>query len=633
MADVAQMDIVIGANVQQAIAGLEHLSQELADLSKGGVTSIEQLNRAMATLRDAAAKATDIGQLAKFNKALEALSGEAVKLKNVGLGEGLKKIKPGADQATTSLINLGRVVQDAPYGFIGIANNIDPLLQSFQSLRKETGSAGLALKALGGSLLGGGGIGVAVSVVTSLLVVFGDKLFKTSKQADEAAKAIDSINESAAKNILQFQELNAIATDTNQKMDVRLGAVQKLKSEYPNYLKNLSDEQILTGQLGTAYENINNALIAKATLQAAEEEIMPLLKQIVELRIKEKENIKFLSQISGISDEELRKNKETWKVLVDRKNAAQDLTTASTELAKVQDLVNEKMDLLKSILKETAPLDQVFKPEKAKERVDYLKEELDLSRKIYDSRKDALIVLGSYDIRLKEIQDFIKQNVNLKEIQGLAPPPPIKIPIGIDIDTMNYFQLKGKIEAFAAIHHIKLPVNFEAMNAAEQKKFFEDMQKTVDKQAELLLKGVQALSGAFEDIFTQLAETGKVSIESLLQSIEKLVIKMTAAALAAAAMAAILSLIPGFQIGTGVNAIKGFKGLFQHFLPFQHGGIVTAPTAALIGEKGPEAVIPLDRLPEFTQSGGQVIVLDTRISGNDLYLVQSRTQQRRNRTY
>ena len=33
--------------------------------------------------------------------------------------------------ASQSLINLGRVAQDAPFGFIGIANNINPLLESF----------------------------------------------------------------------------------------------------------------------------------------------------------------------------------------------------------------------------------------------------------------------------------------------------------------------------------------------------------------------------------------------------------------------------------------------------------------------------------------------------------------------
>src|SRR3954466_14838347 len=112
MADVAAMDIVIGADVSKAIQGLEGLSTELADLSKTGVTSVNQLSRAMDTLRAAAAKTTDVGALAKYNQALEKLAGESTKLKNVGLGEGLKNIKPGASQATQALTDLGRVAQD-----------------------------------------------------------------------------------------------------------------------------------------------------------------------------------------------------------------------------------------------------------------------------------------------------------------------------------------------------------------------------------------------------------------------------------------------------------------------------------------------------------------------------------------
>jgi hypothetical protein len=45
----------------------------------------------------------------------------------------------GADQAAFALTNLGRVAQDAPFGFIGIQNNLNPLLESFQRLKKRLG--------------------------------------------------------------------------------------------------------------------------------------------------------------------------------------------------------------------------------------------------------------------------------------------------------------------------------------------------------------------------------------------------------------------------------------------------------------------------------------------------------------
>jgi hypothetical protein len=86
-----------------------------------------------------------------------------------------KAAKPTGD-ATNALTNLSRVAQDAPYGFMGIANNLNPLLESFQRLSKETGSAGGALKSMVGGLMGPAGIGVALGVVSSLIVAFGDDI-------------------------------------------------------------------------------------------------------------------------------------------------------------------------------------------------------------------------------------------------------------------------------------------------------------------------------------------------------------------------------------------------------------------------------------------------------------------------
>ena len=76
-------------------------------------------------------------------------------------GQALGKIVNPSYQATLALTNLGRVAQDAPFGFLGIANNLTPLLESFQRLKATTGTTGGALKALASSLTGAGGIGLA----------------------------------------------------------------------------------------------------------------------------------------------------------------------------------------------------------------------------------------------------------------------------------------------------------------------------------------------------------------------------------------------------------------------------------------------------------------------------------------
>ena len=77
-------------------------------------------------------------------------------------------VAQGAKSAGFALQNLGRVAQDAPFGFIGIQNNLNPLLESFQQLKAQSGSTSGALKALGSSLIGPAGLGIALSSVEKL---------------------------------------------------------------------------------------------------------------------------------------------------------------------------------------------------------------------------------------------------------------------------------------------------------------------------------------------------------------------------------------------------------------------------------------------------------------------------------
>lgn len=116
----------------------------------------------------------------------------------------LSKLPNVSNQSTLALSNLSRVAQDAPYGFIGIANNLNPLLESFQRLKQTTGSTGEAFKALGASMMGAGGIGLALGVVSSLLVVFGDKLFgaaAASKESENRLKEYSQALEEAKDKV------------------------------------------------------------------------------------------------------------------------------------------------------------------------------------------------------------------------------------------------------------------------------------------------------------------------------------------------------------------------------------------------------------------------------------------------
>lgn len=191
----------------------------------------------------------------------------------------LQRLPQSSNQATQAMINLGRVVQDAPFGFIGIANNLNPLLESFQRLKTSTGSTGGALKALGSSLLGAGGLGFAVSVASSLLLVFGDRIFGAGKKAKEAAVEIKSISDiigdatdSVQGDIAKVNALkNAFANTTSFSEQKRV--VEELKKTNESYFGQLKAGVSTYNDITIAANAYTQSLVQQAVVKGLQDEI------------------------------------------------------------------------------------------------------------------------------------------------------------------------------------------------------------------------------------------------------------------------------------------------------------------------------------------------------------------------
>jgi len=174
-----ELKIVISAENKQALDELKQLQEKLFQLQETvkNYKGDWPLTHTIETkIPDLQAKITALqGTLTKAGIAFD------------NFGNNTQKIAVGSNKAGLALNDLSRIAQDAPYGFIGISNNLNPMLESFQRLKNESGSTGAALKAMATSLMGPAGIGLAIGVVSSLLVVFGDKLFKSSEASKEAS--------------------------------------------------------------------------------------------------------------------------------------------------------------------------------------------------------------------------------------------------------------------------------------------------------------------------------------------------------------------------------------------------------------------------------------------------------------
>ena len=197
-----------------------------------------------------------------------------------GLGNSLAK---GSNQAAFALQNLGRVAQDAPFGFIGIQNNLNPLLESFQQLKAQSGSTSGALKALGSSLIGPAGLGIALSVVSAAVLFYQQYQQKANKTTNDAKKAADDyVNTLGQLQQVQLkgatsaqEELTTLSLlfnqykDQNSPLEKRKAAYEELQKLYPSYFKDLAFEATAAGNTKTAYDLLTQSILANARAEAA----------------------------------------------------------------------------------------------------------------------------------------------------------------------------------------------------------------------------------------------------------------------------------------------------------------------------------------------------------------------------
>lgn len=215
---------------------------------------------------------------------------------------------------SNTLIQFSRIAQDAPFGIIGIGNNLTATAESFSYLKQQTGSTGGALKALGASIAGSGGILLGVSLLTTgftLLAQSGlsveDIINKITGSFDNFGKELNALRVEAEKNsgqeIANVKALVSVAQDEIKSRKDRLIAVDELQNKYPAYFGNLTKEQILTGDLTTVTKELSKAIIARAEATAIADKIGALASQKLDLQIqKEKAILKLQEAQSNVKN-------------------------------------------------------------------------------------------------------------------------------------------------------------------------------------------------------------------------------------------------------------------------------------------------------------------------------------------
>lgn len=202
-------------------------------------------------------------------------------------GKALDKVPSAAGKAATALTGVTRIVQDAPFGFIAIGNNISELVGQFGLLVNTSGSVGGAFKSLGRSLIGPGGVILGINLlitgITTLVQKYGSignainaLLFPLNEQQRLQKLVNDTLaagEQSAQSELVTLDKLYRATQNVNVPMAERNKIVDQLQKQYPDYFGKLSNEEVLVGKAASAYNRLRDAVVASATVRGIDKEL------------------------------------------------------------------------------------------------------------------------------------------------------------------------------------------------------------------------------------------------------------------------------------------------------------------------------------------------------------------------
>lgn len=579
-------------------------------------------------------------------------------------------VAKASNTAGQSLVNLGRIVQDAPFGFVAIQNNINPLIESFGRLKAETGGSGAAFLALGKSLLGVGGIGLGVSIVTSLLTkLSNDGFFKageSAKKADERAKeyaqTLNNVFNSVGKEGAQTLSLIAILENENETRDRKLAVLKQLNEINPQVFKGIKLEESGVVGLTAAYdaylETLKRTAVANIFKARLEKEVAKLVQLSGEDRtIAEKQTRKTVQYYLDIGDAASNAKKKIGEGI---------LGPVAQQRAKIEDIKNslkQVSDVLDVTLGKSGKGGKGEKNQKVKE--------IETVASTIAALREKLIVLNKEEItfnvdkskeKIKEIENtisklFVKFKLTpeapkvqrLKSlIRDIEADEGNKIILGIDVradlkETTNAFRELGKKNA-AKIEPIIVPFNLRTSEREKElREYYNRLAKVAQEQQDIFLNAVvesfTAIGEGLGNIITGKAGFGELFagigqiFGNALKELGKSVI--IASELIASIKNALNTAFKGNPI-LGVIAgvaLIALGTVIQNSLPkFANGVTNFGGGMALVGERGPEIVrlpsgsdvIPNFRLNSMKASSPMAYIPNVTLRGSDLIIAIQR---------
>lgn len=469
-----KLEVGIGADISDFQKKIKEVEFDLKELSKAKVERIKL--------------GLDTGEINNQIKDVKKTLND-LKTTTRDTGNAFNSMAPKVANGGAALTSFSRIAQDAPYGIIGVGNNITNTAEQFGYLVKETGSAGGALKAMLSSLAGVGGVLLGVSLLTTGLTLMAqqgltvsDVIDKLTGKYDEFGNTIKKASEEGAKaagsEVSALQSLVSVAQNDNLSKKERLIAVDKLQKQFPGYYGQLSDEKILYGDLKKVTKEATQALVDRAIAE------------------------KLVGSNADIFVERLKANARYRK-------AADELNAFD-----------------KKAEKELASLKNVSAAQIAIIQARQLNTRNDLIDKVTEERNNIIKLTGDYDRLQNVINQLSASSINLfQEPTTTKAKTPDKFKnLDGTINKGKIFTAGGIVNPNLGLQTPDLGVDEAAINASEKLRMSLEAQKLIiadfNKQVSDLINST--LSGTFENLGQSIGDAianGTNIVQSLGQSL------------------------------------------------------------------------------------------------------------------
>ena len=516
-----------------------------------------------------------------------------------------------------------------------------------------------------GALLGP--IALVVTALAALAAVGANAALEGSKLSNSLTKEKDNLN-----------SLVGAITSVHTTQESRLLLIEKMQKKYPDFLKNIDAEKISNEQLKTALENVNKEYDKKILYALKEEETDKLRTKRIQLQLRELDLIEQITTAEREGTNVSKTNATTGALGIETQVNAYDKLLGSLELnrTKQKELTkdiedtNEKYNTLLGIQDQ---LDEKAKDKKEKKVKVTTEEET-----ITGTSAGSLTLEAAAQLKILQLEtarkslqnDFIGQirnavairNIELglvedqiKAAEELATKEPTDENLAKVID-LNTKKLELETKFSEDITKIKddrrkrdkearagetelLIADIERRQLAEEaqtKKMAEESEKrrilaeavgsavslAMNSMGNAIAAGLDKSEKGFGKFLSMMVVTITKLIAMLLSSSIANAIAGATQSGTATGPAAIFS-TPAFI----ATAVGGVLASFAAIPKFAKGGIVGAPTLAMVGDNpnarhDPEIISPLSKLKGMIAGaggGGQVEVFGV-ISGEDIYL-------------